>query len=146
MNIKKMNGLELLKAMIKGAIPPPTMAATIPMQLLEAEKGYVKSEARADKNHLNPMGKVHGGFAATVLDSVTACAVHTLLGPGDTYGTVDLNVKMLRPVPADTVLIAESKVIHCTKRLGVSEGDLKDENGNILAHATAMIIISRKID
>lgn len=138
-----LNGLELLEKVIRGEIPHPSMAATIPMKLVKAEWGFAEFEAKADKNHLNPMGTVHGGFAATVLDSVTGCAVHTILWPGDKYGTIDLNVKMLKPLPIGITLKARANIIHFSRRLGVSEGTLKDEDGKIYAHATAICMISR---
>lgn len=144
MNFGEISGLDMLKKIISGAFPPPSMAATIPMKLVKVEKGFAQFQAEAGNNHLNPMGTVHGGFAATVLDSVTGCAVHTSLGPGDRYATVDLNVKMLRPIPTATRLTARARVIHCSKRLGVSEGGLMDDDGTVYAHATATCIIRRK--
>ena len=141
--LKGLNGMELLEKVIRGEISHPSMATTIPMKLVKAEKGFAEFEARADKNHLNPMGTIHGGFTATVLDSVTGCAVHTMLGPEDKYATIDLNVKMLKPIPMDVTLKARANVIHCSKRLGVSEGTLEDERGIIYAHATAICMISR---
>jgi len=143
MNISELTGLELLQKMIEGQFPRPAMAATIPMKLVTIEKGYAEFQATADKNHLNPMGRVHGGFAATVLDSVTGCAVHSMLDAGDLYSTIDLNVKMLKPIPPGTLLKAEGRIIHCSKRLGVSDGTLKDDQGIIYAHATASCMISR---
>ena len=143
MNIDKLSGLELLEKVVRGEIPHPSMTATIPMKLMKAERGFAEFEAKADKNHLNPMGAVHGGFAATVLDSVTGCAVHSMLGPGDRYGTIDLNVKMLKPLPINVIVKARGRVIHCSKRLGVSEGILEDVEGKIYAHATAICMISR---
>ena len=98
---------------------------------------------RADGRHLNPLGGVHGGFAATVLDSVTGCAVHTMLEAGVGYGTVDLHVKMLRPVPRDVDLVAEGRVINLSKNLGVAEGTLKTPDGKLLAHASATCMIQR---
>ena len=100
MNLSEMTGLELVQAMIDGALPHPAMADTVPMRITEAERGRVIFAVRADARHLNPLGGVHGGFAAPVLDSVTGCAVHTMLEAGVGYGTVDLNVKMLRAVPS----------------------------------------------
>ena len=144
MNTENMTGLEFLKSMIKGEIPPPSMATVIPLKLTKVEDGYAMFKATASKNHLNPMGTVHGGFAATVMDSVTGCAVHTTLGPGDGYGTVDLNVKLLKAVPMDVELTAEARIIHCSGRLGVSYGTLKDDDGNIYAHATASCMIFRQ--
>jgi len=104
----------------------------------------VKFTARADKRHLNPLGGVHGGFAATVLDSVTGCAVHTMLDAGVGFGTVDLNVKMLKAIPLDRELTAEGRVIHLSRSLGVSEGSIRDAEGVLFAHATATCAIIRK--
>ena len=130
-------------AMAAGKIPPASIASTIPMKIVTAEYGKVVLEATADERHLNPLGGVHGGFAATVMDSVTGCAVHTVLESGVGYGTVDLNVKMLRPVPRNVTLMAEGRVINISKSLGISEGVLKDAEGKIYAHATATCMILR---
>jgi uncharacterized protein (TIGR00369 family) len=144
MSIGTMSGLELMKAMIAGEIPPASMSTTIPMKGITAERGRIVFEATADDRHLNPLGGVHGGFAATVMDSVTGCAVHTVLEEGVGYGTVDLSVKMLKPVPRNTPLIAEGKVIHVSNSLGVSEGTLRDKDGTLYAHATATCMIFRR--
>jgi uncharacterized protein (TIGR00369 family) len=107
------------------------------------EPGLIVFTAIAGQQHLNPLGGVHGGFAATVLDSVTGCAVHSLLESGVAYATVDLNVKMIRPVPTDRELNAIGKLIHMSGSLAVSEGRLQDGDGKILAHATATCMILR---
>ncbi|MBL4631524.1 MAG: PaaI family thioesterase [Paraglaciecola sp.] len=143
MHIKNMSGLELLTAMVDGHIPPASIAQTIPMKMDSLEKGVVKFSVRADSRHLNPIGSVHGGFAATVLDSVTGCAVHSTLEAGVSFGTIDLNIKMMRPIPIDTTLFAEGRVINISKNLGVSEGDIKDADGKIYAHATCTCSIIR---
>jgi uncharacterized protein (TIGR00369 family) len=143
MDEKKLTGLELMKAMMEGRIPRAPIAEIVPMKPMEVAGGYVKFSARADKRHINPLGGVHGGFAATVLDSVTGCAVHTMLEAGTSYGTVDLNIKMLKAVPLEKELVAEGKVIHLSKKIGVSEGTLKDADGNLYAHATATCLIYR---
>lgn len=137
------NGLETMQAIADGRLPAPSMARTMDMAIAHAEPGLIVFTARANKSHLNPMGGVHGGFAATALDSATGAAVHTLLGPGESYGTVDLNVKMLRPVPLDKELAATGKVISLGRNLGVSEGVLSDAEGKIYAHATATCMILR---
>lgn len=143
MSVENMSGLEIMLAMAAGKIPVSSMASTIPMKVVAAEHGKVVFEATADERHLNPLGGVHGGFAATVMDSVTGCAVHTVLESGVRYGTVDLNVKMLRPVPKNVSLTAEGRVISISKSLGISEGVLKDAEGKIYAHATATCMILR---
>jgi uncharacterized protein (TIGR00369 family) len=140
---QNLSGLELLQAMVDGKTSMPTMAQTIPMAIVSAAPGLIRFSARAGKQHLNPMGGVHGGFAATVLDSVTGCAVHSLLEPGVGYTTVELNVKMIRPVPPDRELIAIGKIINISSRLAFSEGTLQDGDGKILAHATATCMILR---
>lgn len=139
----EMTGLEFLQAMIEGHIPPASISKTIPMQPTEISEGSVTFKAQADHNHLHPLGGVHGGFAATVLDSVTGCAVHTMLPAGVGYGTIDLNVKMCRPLPQNQVLIATGKVINLSKNLGISEGKITDEEGKLYAYATATCMIIR---
>lgn len=141
MKLTELSGLEMLKLLIDGTIPPPTMAITIPMKLVSVESGSCEFRVAASKMHLNPMGGVHGGFAATALDSATGCAVHTLLAPGEGYGTIDLTVKMVRPVPADRELKAIGRVIHRSRKLGISEASLTDDNGKLYAHATATCMI-----
>ena len=141
MNIEKMTGLDIMQAIVREELPHPTMSETIPMKVVYVEEGKVVFNAIANEKHLNPQGGVHGGFAATVLDSATGCAVHTLLGAGVAYGTIDLNIKMIRPVPRSTNLIAEGTVINISKSLGISEGILKSEDGKLYATSTATCMI-----
>jgi len=115
-----MSGLEILQAMSEGLFPHPSICHTMPMECLDVSEGRVHFLAKADKRHLNPMGGVHGGFAATVLDSVTGCSVHTTLAAGESYGTVDLNVKMVRPMPLDTKLSAKGNVINISKTVAIA--------------------------
>jgi uncharacterized protein (TIGR00369 family) len=143
MDRDKLTGLEFLQAMMEGRIPRSPIAEIIPMKPLEVTGGYIKFSCKADKRHINPLGSVHGGFASTVLDSVTGCAVHTLLEAGVGYGTVDLNIKMLKAIPLEKELVAEGRVIHLSKKIGVSEGQLKDAEGNLYALATATCMIYR---
>lgn len=143
MNPKEMTGLQLLQAMCDGRIPAPSMSETIPMQPYEVSEGTICFKVKANNHHLNPLGGVHGGFAATVLDSVTGCAVHSMLEAGAGYGTIDLNIKMCRPIPQDQQLLAIGKVINISKNLGISEGEIVDENGKLYAHATATCMIIR---
>lgn len=139
----EMTGLELLRAVAAGHLPPSPMAATVPMSFTEVDAGFVKLTARAGDQHLNPQGGVHGGFAATVLDSVTGCAVHSMLEAGVGYGTIDLHVKMLRPVPCDQELLAEARLVHLSRNIATSEGTLKSADGKLLATATATCFIKR---
>jgi len=141
MNTEQLTGLEFIQGIVNGKIPNPSISETVPMKMVKAAEGYVEFEVQADSRHLNPMGGVHGGFAATVLDSVTGCAVHTTLPALASYATVDINIKMVKPVPLNTSLIATGKIISKSKSLATSEGFLKDSGGKIYAHGTATCII-----
>jgi len=134
-------GLELLQMGITGDLPPPSMSQTIPMKQILAEKGRVVFHAVADDRLLNPMGAVHGGFTATVLDTVTACAVQTMMGKGAIFSTIELNVKMMRPVPQDVELIAEGEIINVSKSLAVAHGKIMTPAGKLVAHATCTCFI-----
>lgn len=138
-----MNGLEILQAIAAGKIPAPSIAEIMPMQIAELGKGFVKFTARADRRHLNPAGGVHGGFFATVLDSVLGNAIFTELEPGAGYGTVDLAVKMLAPMPMDEEVYAEARVVHISRRMAVAEGTIRRQDGRLLALGTTTCLISR---
>lgn len=143
MNPKEMTGLQIMQAFAQGLFPTPGIAKTMPMAPVEVEQGRVVFTATANESHTNPLGGVHGGFAATVLDSVTGCATHTVLAAGESYGTIDLNIKMCRPIPFNKTLRAEGKVINVSKSLVISEGYIRDENDKIYAFVTATNMIIR---
>ncbi|WP_439859972.1 PaaI family thioesterase [Pseudomonas sp. MBLB4136] len=143
MNPQQMNGLELMQALAAGHLPMPNMAKTMPMTMESAEPNRVVFAVTADERHANPMGGVHGGFAATVLDSVTACATHTILPAGVSYGTIELNVKMCKAIPFNRTLRAEGKVVNASSRLVISEGNIRDEAGTLYAYGTATCMILR---
>jgi len=139
----KMSGLELMQSFLAGEGRAASIGATMGMRPVEVSEGFVAFEATPDERHLNPMRGVHGGFACTVLDSVTGCAIHTMLEAGATYGTVDLAVKMLRPLKVGETYRAEGKVLNLSTRLGVSEGSMYDSAGKLVAHATCSCLVTR---
>lgn len=141
MNLKDMSGLDIIRAIIDGKLPHPSMSETIPMKMVNATRGTVTFEVIADDRHTNPMGGIHGGFAATVLDSITGCAIHTELEAGANYGTIDLNVKVVKPIPKGVKLIAKGSVINISKRLGVSECRITDEKGTLISYGTSSCMI-----
>ena len=96
-----MTGLEIMQEIVREELPHTTMTKSIPAKVMKVEKGKVIFNAIANNKQLNTHCGVHQAFASTVLDSVTGCAVHTLLEAGVAYGTIDLNIKMIRPVPKD---------------------------------------------
>jgi len=143
MTILSMSGLEFLQAIRDGHEKHPSIAETMNMHFAEIESGRVMFTAHADERHINPAGGVHGGFAATILDSVTGCAVHTMLEAGVPFATIDLTVKMMRPISVNVELYADGRIINMSRSLGVSEGSIRDANGKIYAHATSTCMIIR---
>ena len=139
-----MNGIEQLKAMLAGEFPPPSMAKTMSSELIDVEEGFVRFIVKADDRLLNLMGGVHGGFSATVIDTITGCAVSTLLDEETAFATTDLNVKMIRPIQVGQELIAEGRVINRSRRLAVADGKIIDENGIIFAIGSASCMILSK--
>ncbi len=140
--LSQLSGLEILKVAMEGRIKTP-MAETMGHKLVEIEKGRVLFEIKADERHLGPFGAVHGGFGAATLDSVVSCAVISMLDPGVPQVVVDLNVKMVKAIPKDTILSSEGKVLHLSKRIGMAEGKITDNEGTLYAHATATCMILR---
>ena len=98
MDIKNLSGLQIMQEMCNGNLPMPSMATTIPMKPTLIEIGQVTFEVQADQHHLNPLGGVHR-LCCNSTDTVTGCAIHTVLEAGTGYGTIDLNIKMCRPFP-----------------------------------------------
>jgi uncharacterized protein (TIGR00369 family) len=120
------------------------MAQTLPMQLIEASKGKVIYKVTPNKTHLNVQGGVHGGFCATALDTATGGAAHSVLEANVGYGTIDLNVKMIRPMQTDTAYYAHGELINAGRNIITTEGKIVDDNGKIYAFASATFMIIRK--
>ncbi|MCF2527665.1 PaaI family thioesterase [Yinghuangia soli] len=137
-----MAGLDFLRAMIAGTYPPPPIAETLGFTLDEVEHGYAVFSLVPGEEHYNPIGSVHGGVYATLLDSAAGCAVHTTLAHGVGYTSLDLNTKFLRPVTMDSGRIrAVGKVLSAGRRTALAEAQLLDERGKLLAHATSSCLI-----
>ncbi len=138
-------GLDHIKGILSGEVPQAAMARTLGFELTRAEFGEATFEAEPGDEHLNPMGTVHGGLAMTMLDSAAGCAVHTTLGPGEQYATLETKVNMLRPIlPGSGAVIAEGKVLHRGSRVALSEATLTSiETGKTLAHATSTCLVMR---
>jgi uncharacterized protein (TIGR00369 family) len=135
-------GLELLRAIGSGALPPPPFMVTMGMTPVEAEPGRVVFSLEPAEWHLNPLGTVHGGVLATLLDTCAACALHTTLQAGTGYTTVDIAVKYLRPVTVSTGTIrGEGAVIHTGRRTALTEARAFDSAGRLLAHATSTCLL-----
>ena len=139
---KEMTGLEFVQGMVEGTLPHNTMAGTLGYQIVEAEKGRVVVTALPKDTHLNPHGTVHGGLAATMLDSCMGLAIHTMLDKGLGSTTLEFKISLLRPITPETGLIkAEGVVLSCGRRVGTAEGRITDADGRLLAHGTTTCLI-----
>lgn len=141
-NLRENSGLELFRKMITGELPRPPISDTLGFLLVEAEKGRVVFQGHPAHRHYNPIGSVHGGFHATLLDSCVACAVQSTLEAGQGYTTIELKINYIRAL-TDRVgpVRAEGKVIHAGKQIGTAEGKLYDADGKLYAHATTTCLI-----
>jgi uncharacterized protein (TIGR00369 family) len=140
--VKKLSGLEFLRAIQEGRLPPPPIARHLGFALAEVEEGRALFVGTPDFSVYNPIGSVHGGYIATLLDSAMSCAVHTTAPAGFGYTTVEIKVNFVRAVTDRTGQVrAEGRIINAGKRIGTSEGRLTDTQGRLLAHGTATCLI-----
>jgi uncharacterized protein (TIGR00369 family) len=136
-------GIDYMRALRDGELPAPPIAVTMNMGPVELEEGRVVFSGLPGEEHSNPIGVVHGGYAATILDSVLGCAVHTTLPLGVGYTSLGLEVKYLRPITRDTGRVrAEGTVVHRGRRQATAEARLTSEaDGKLLATATSTLMI-----
>jgi uncharacterized protein (TIGR00369 family) len=135
-------GLEMMQAMLRGEIPYAAIARTLNFQLLEVGPGHAIFQGQPLPEHLNPMGTIHGGWFATLLDSAMGCAVHTLMPAGRAYTTAELGVNLVRALtPRVERVRAEGKVIHCGRQLATAEARLVGPDGTLYAHATTTCLV-----
>jgi uncharacterized protein (TIGR00369 family) len=138
-----MSGIEVFDAIFRGDLPFPPMCETLDFIAVEMEKGRAVFQGRPLRRYYNPLGTVHGGWYATLLDSAVGCAVHSALPAGVSYTTLELKVNMVRALTADVPLVrAEGKVIHVGRQVATAEGKIFDSDGKLYAHATTTCLIS----
>lgn len=138
----QMTGLEQLHAMIEGEAPRPPVMDLLGMESFTAEPSRIVVTMRAQEFHYNPLGGVHGGVIATLLDTAAACAVHSTLAVGEQYTSLDLTTKFLRPVTMESGLLScEGIVIQRGRRTALAQAQLTDEAGRLVAHATSSCLI-----
>jgi uncharacterized protein (TIGR00369 family) len=136
------SGLELMQAMLRGELPYPPIARTLNFQLMEAEAGRAVFQGTPGPDHLNPMGTVHGGWYATLLDSALGCAVHTMMPAGRGYTTAELGVNLVKAIgPKVQRVRAEGKVLHCGRQLATAQARLVGPDGTLYAHATTTCLV-----
>jgi uncharacterized protein (TIGR00369 family) len=139
---RTMDGMTLFGEMKAGRLPAPPICQALGIRLEEVEHGRVVFGYQPVFAHYNPLGSVHGGIAATLLDSVMGCCIHTTLKAGTGYTTVEIKVNYVRAMTDKTGPVrAEGKVINVGQRIATSEGRLVDSQGRLLAHGTTTCLI-----
>jgi len=139
-----MTGLEFLRAIRDGKLPPAPIAVLLGFRPVEVEEGMVVFEGAPDESVYNPIGVVHGGLVCTMADTVAACAVHSTLPAGLTYTSIDLNVSYTRPVTKDSgTLRAIGTIVKPGRRVAFSKAEILDGRGKVVATATSSCLIMR---
>jgi uncharacterized protein (TIGR00369 family) len=139
-----MSGAEFFAAITAGEIPPPPITQVLDFDGVSFGAGTAAFRLTPQEFHYNPIGSVHGGVIATLLDSACGCAVHTLLPAGVFYTSLDLSVKFLRPVTVATgPITAEATVVHSGRRTALAEAKITDANGKVYVTATSSCLILR---
>jgi uncharacterized protein (TIGR00369 family) len=139
---RSMDGLTLFEAMAAGRVPAPPIAKVLGFKVAEVELGRVVFTYTPVSDHYNPLGTVHGGIAATLLDSAMGCAVHTTLKAGTGFTTVEIKANYVRAMTDKTGPVqVEGKVINVGSRIATAEGRLYDGDGRLLAHGTTTCLI-----
>ena len=135
-------GLEVMQAMLNGEIPYAAIAKTLDFTILTVGPGLAVFQGTPLPQHLNPLGTIHGGWVATLLDSALGCSVHTMMPVGRAYTTAELSVNYVKGLtPKVQRVRAEGKVIHCGKQLATAEARLFGADGTLYAHATTTCLV-----
>ncbi|MFJ3762834.1 PaaI family thioesterase [Streptomyces sp. NPDC090080] len=139
---QELAGLEFVRAMASGKLPAPPITATLNFDLDEVETGRAVFSFEPSEEHYNPIGSVHGGVYATLLDSAAGCAVHSTLPAGTAYTTLDLNVKFLRPISSQTGRVrAIGTIINAGRKIVLAQAVLVDSRERLLAQATSSCML-----
>jgi uncharacterized protein (TIGR00369 family) len=137
-----MSGLQFLRAIMENVLPAPPIQQALDFRIVKVERGHTVFAGTPKFEYYNPIGSVHGGYIAALLDSCMACAVHSTLEAGYGYATVEIKINYVRAVTSDTGEVrAEGKVINAGKRIATAEGRLVDSAGKLYAHGTTTCLI-----
>lgn len=136
------SGLQIMQGLLSGELPYPHIADTLDFALLSVDKGQAVFQGTPQLKHYNPLGGVHGGWYATMLDSAMGCAVHTMLAAGQGYTTAELSVNIVRAAsersgPLRTI----GNVVHCGRQLATAEGRIVGPDGKLYAHGTTTCLV-----
>jgi uncharacterized protein (TIGR00369 family) len=139
---KEMTGLEFVQGLVDGTLPLNPMAELLGYDIIAVEPGRVTASAEPADRHFNPAGTVHGGLAATMLDSCMGLAIQSTLEKGVFSTTLEFKISFVRPITPDTgTITAEGTVVNCGRRIGIAEGRLTDGRGRLLAHGTTTCLV-----
>ena len=137
-----MSGLDYLQAIADGRIAPPPIAVLLGMGVADVQPGRVTFSLAVGEHLYNPIGSVHGGVFCTLLDSAMGCAVHTTLGRGQAYTTLELKVNLVKALTVDTPsVVASGEVISAGRRVVTASGRLTGPDGTLYAHATTTCLV-----
>jgi uncharacterized protein (TIGR00369 family) len=138
-----LTGLQMMEAMLRGDIPYASIAKTLDFTIMEVASGHAVFQGTPGPTHLNPMGGIHGGWYATLLDSALGCAIHTMMPVGRGYTTAELGVNLVKAInPAKTPRVrAIGKVLHCGRELATAEARIVGPDGTLYAHATTPCLV-----
>ncbi len=137
-----LTGLQALQAMLRGELPYPPIAQTMDFGLVAAAEGHAVFQGTPLARHLNPMGGVHGGWYATLLDSALGCAVHSMMPAGRGYTTAELGINLVKAVSLKVPRVrAEGRVLHCGRQLATAEARLYGPDGTLYAHGTTTCLV-----
>ena len=141
-DIAGLTGLQVMHAMLEGRLPYPHIAETLDFYLQEVSEGRAVFQGTPQLKHYNPLGTVHGGWYATLLDSALGCAVHTMMPAGRAYTTAELGVNIVRAASHKSgPLRAIGTVLHCGRQLATAEARIVGADGKLYAHATTTCLV-----
>ena len=141
-SLKAMSGLEFLQRIADGRLPQPPITQTLGFRLVDVAPGFALFTMTPAFQHYNPIATVHGGVAATLLDSCMSCAIQTHLQAGTGYTTLETKVNFVRAITQETGPVrAEGRSLYVGRRSGTAEGKLLDAKGTLLAHSTTTCLI-----
>jgi len=136
------SGMQMMQAMLRGEVPYPPIARTLDFMIIDVGPGTAVFQGRPQLNHYNPLGTVHGGWFAALLDSALGCAIHTMMPAGRGYTTAELSVNLVRAITTKVPRVrAEGRVIHCGRQLATADARLVGADGTLYAHATTTCLV-----
>ena len=139
---RTMAGIDFLRAIRDGELPPPPIAVLLGFRLAQVDSGLAVFECTPGEQHYNPIGVVHGGLAMTLLDSAMGCCIHTRMAAGSGYTTLEAKSNLVRAITNKTGPVrAIGKLIHLGNRIATAEGRLEDASGKLYAHATTTCMV-----